>query len=87
MVRYHGRIMIVGNAAPATLQSGRWLTKEVRVEGTVHTGEAMIPAMKLIENGQVNLRPMVTEVMPLEEAQTAFDSLHDGTNVAVVLRP
>ena len=79
--------MIVGNAAPATLQSGRWLTKEVRVEGTVHTGEAMIPAMKLIENGQVNLKPMVTEVMPLEEAQRAFDSLHNGTNVAVVLKP
>jgi len=87
MVRYHGRIMIVGNPAPATLQPGRWLTKEVRIEGTVHTGEAMIPSMKLIENGQVNLKPMVTEVVPLEEAQRAFDSLHQGTNVAVVLKP
>ena len=87
MVRYHGRIMIVGNAASATLQPGRWLTKEVRVEGTVHVGEAMIPAMKLIENGQVNLKPIVTEVIPLEEAQRAFDSLHNGTNVAVVLKP
>jgi len=87
MVRYHGRIMITGQAAPATLNPGRWLTKEVRVEGTVHTGEAMIPSMKLIENGQVNLKPMVTEVIPLEEAQRAFDSLHDGTNVAVALRP
>ncbi len=87
MVRYHGRIMIVGNAAPATLHPGRWLTKEVRVEGTVHMGESMIPAMALIENGQVNLKPMVTEVIPLEEAQRAFDSLHNGTNVAVVLKP
>lgn len=87
MVRYHGRIMIVGNAAPATLNPGRWLTKEVRVEGTVHMGEAMIPAMKLIENGQVNLKPMVTEAIPLEDAQRAFDSLHNGTNVAVVLEP
>lgn len=87
MVRYHGRIMIVGNAAPATLNPGRWLTKEVRVEGTVHMGEAMIPSMKLIENGQVNLKPMVTEVIPLEEAQRAFDSLHNGTNIAVVLKP
>ena len=87
MVRYHGRIMITGNAAPATLQSGKWLTKEVRIEGTVHMGESMIPAMKLIENGQVNLKPMVTEVIPLVEAQRAFDSLHEGTNVAVVLKP
>ena len=87
MVRHGGRIMIVGNAAPATLNSGRWLAKEVRVEGTVHTGEAMIPAMALIENGRVNLKPMVTEVIPLEEAQRAFDSLRNGTNIAVVLKP
>lgn len=87
MVRYHGRIMIVGNPAPATLNPGRWLTKEVRIEGTVHMGEAMIPSMKLIENGQVNLKPMVTEVIPLEDAQRAFDSLHNGTNIAVVLKP
>lgn len=87
MVRYHGRIMIVGQAAPATLLPGRWLTKEVRIEGTVHTGEAMIPAMKLIENGRVNLRPMVTEIIPLVEAQRAFDSMHNGTNIAVLLKP
>jgi len=87
MVRYHGRIMIVGQAAPATLLPGRWLTKEVRIEGTVHMGEAMIPAMKLIENGQVNLKPMVTEIIPLVEAQRAFDSMHNGTNIAVLLKP
>jgi len=87
MVRYHGRIMIVGSAAQTTLLPGRWLAKEVRVEGTVHTGEAMIPSMKLIENGQVNLKPMVTEVIPLEEAQRAFDSLRRGENIAVVLKP
>ena len=87
MVRYGGRIMIVGAAAPATLNPSRMLNKEVRVEGTVHMGEAMIPAMALIENGRVNLKPMVTEVIPLEEAQRAFDSLHNGTNIAVVLKP
>jgi L-iditol 2-dehydrogenase len=87
MVRYHGRIMIVGQAAPATLLPGRWLIKEVRIEGTVHMGEAMIPAMKLIENGQVNLKPMITEIIPLVEAQRAFDSMHNGTNIAVLLKP
>lgn len=87
MVRYHGRIMIVGSAGEATLNPGRWLAKEVRVEGTVHTGEAMIPSMKLIENGQVNLKPMITEVFALEDAQRAFDSLYQGENIAVLLKP
>jgi len=87
MVRYHGRIMIVGQAAPAMLHPGRWLTKEVRIEGTLHYGEAMIPSMKLIENGRVNLKSMVTEIIPLVEAQRAFDSMYKGTNIAVVLKP
>jgi len=87
MVRHHGRIMIVGNPAEATLNPSQWMVKEVRIEGTVHTGEAMIPSMKLIENGQVNLEPMVTEVIPIEEAQRAFESLHNGTNLAVVVKP
>jgi len=87
MVRYGGRIMIVGNAAPAMISPGRMLTKEVRIEGTVHMGESMIPAMALIENGRVNLKPMVTEVIPLVEAQRAFDSMHEGKNIAVVLEP
>ena len=87
MVRYHGRITIVGSTAPATLEPGRWLTKGVKIEGAIHSGQNMIPAVKLIENGQVNLKPIVTEVIPLEEAQRAFDSLQNGTNVAVVLKP
>jgi len=87
MVRYHGRIMIVGLAGPVTLSPSKWITKAVRVEGTVHTGEAMIPSMKLIENGRVNLKPMVTEIVPLLEAQRAFDSLHNGENIAVLLAP
>ena len=87
MVRYHGRIMIVGVAGATTLSPARWLTKEVRIEGTVHMGEAMIPAAALIENGQVNLKPMVTEVIPLEDAQRAFDSMRDRENIAVVLKP
>lgn len=87
MVRYGGRVIIVGNAAPASLNPSTWLTKEVRVEGTVHMGEAMVPAMKLLEYKQVNVSPVITEIIPLEEAQRAFDSLRNGTNIAVLLKP
>ena len=87
MVRYGGRVILVGNAAPASLNPSKWLTKEVRVEGTVHMGEAMVPALKLLEYKQVNVRPSITEIIPLEEAQRGFDSLRNGTNVAVLLKP
>jgi len=50
-------------------------------------GEAMVPAMKLLEYKQVNVSPVITEIIPLEETQRAFDSLHNGTNIAVLLKP
>ncbi len=87
MVRYHGRIIIVGHPAPALLDPTVWMTKEVRIEGTVHMGEAMVPAMKLLEYGQVNVRPTITEIVPLTEAQRGFDSLHTAKNIAVLLKP
>jgi len=87
MVRYGGRVIIVGNAAPASLNPTSWLAKEVRVEGTVHMGEAMVPALKLLEYGKVNIRPAITEIIPLKEAHRAFYSLHNAENIAVLLKP
>jgi L-iditol 2-dehydrogenase len=87
MVRYHGRVVIVGSTAPALLNTGKWETKEVRVEGTVHMGEAMVPALKLLEYQRVNLKPTITEIIPLQETQRAFESLRDGKNIAVLLKP
>ena len=87
MVRREGRVILVGNAASEPLPAGKWLTKEVRVEGVVHMGEKMVPAMKLIEYNQVDVKPMITEIIPLDEAQRAFDSLHHAENIAVLLKP
>lgn len=86
-VRREGRVILVGNAAPETLPFGKWLTKEVRVEGVVHMGEKMFPSLKLMEFRRVNIRPVITEIVPLVEAQRGFDSLHTGKNIAVLLKP
>ena len=40
---------------------------------------------QLITRG--NVKPMITEVIPLDEAQRAFDSLHQAENIAVLLKP
>ncbi len=87
MVRREGRVIIVGHAASETLPAGKWTNKEVRVEGVVHIGEKMIPALKLIEHGRVDVKPMITKIIPLDEVQRAFDSLHTAENIAVLLKP
>jgi len=87
MVRREGRVILVGNAASEVLPFGKWLTKEVRVEGVVHMGEKMLPSLKLMEFQRVNVKPVITEIVPLVEAQRGFDSLHTGKNIAVLLKP
>jgi threonine dehydrogenase-like Zn-dependent dehydrogenase len=87
MVRRRGRIRLVGAPAPATLPTGKWLTKEVSVAGALHMGQEMVPALKLLEYKRANVEPAITEIVPLEEAQRAFDSLHDQENIAVLLKP
>ena len=87
MVRLDGTVIIVGAPAPAALPTGKWLTKKVTVRGVVHMGEKMFPSLRLMEHGRVDIRPMITEVIPLAEAQRAFESLREGTNIAVLLKP
>jgi len=87
MVRRRGRVILVGAPAQATLPMYKWLTKEVRVEGALHMGQQMVPALKLLQYKRVNIAPCITEIIPLTEAQRAFDSLHDQTNIAVLLKP
>jgi len=74
-------------AAVASLDTGTWQVKEVRIEGALHVGQEMVPALKLLEHKRVNIKPAITEVIPLADAQRAFDSLHDQTNIAVLLKP
>jgi threonine dehydrogenase-like Zn-dependent dehydrogenase len=87
MVRRRGRIIIVGAPAPTRLHTGAWMAKEVRIQGALHMGQEMVTALKLLQYKQANVKPSITEIIPLEEVQRAFDSLHSQTNIAVLLKP
>lgn len=86
-MRRRGKVILVGAPTEAALPTGTWQVKEVRVEGALHGGQEMVPALKLLEHNRVNIGPAITEIIPLAEAQRAFDSLHDQTNIAVLLKP
>ena len=87
MVRFMGRVILVGNPANESLSAGKWLVKRVRVEGALHMGQKMVPSLKLIESKRVDVNPMISEIIPLDETQRAFDSLYEGKNVAVLVKP
>ena len=54
--------------------------------GTEGFSPLIIP-MNLIERKQVNVKPLISEIIPLEEAQRVFDSMYSGKNIGVLVKP
>jgi Zn-dependent alcohol dehydrogenase len=46
-----------------------------------------LQALKMMEYKRINCRPLVSAVMPLADVQQAFDSLYQGKNALVMLKP
>ncbi|MFC1952348.1 hypothetical protein ACFLV8_01745 [Chloroflexota bacterium] len=87
MVRLEGRVMLVGRPAPVALHPGDWIHNRIRIEGNANRGAMMGTTLKLLEYKRVNVKPLISEVIPLEDAQRAFDSLFSGENTCVLLEP
>ena len=86
-VRREGTIAIIGFPKPVELNPIYWLTKHLRIIGCDPMGRYNIRAMRLMEYKQVNCKPIISAIMPLEDVQQAFDSLYAGENLLVMLKP
>jgi threonine dehydrogenase-like Zn-dependent dehydrogenase len=91
MVKMYGIIPIAGFIPPTEVDPALWLLKELRLlsfrGGPPGQKNPLMTAMRLMANHQVNVRPLITATMPLDEVQKGFDSAYDGVNIAVLLRP
>ena len=86
-------IVVTGVILPTEVNPGLWLRKRLRTVG-VWIGPAPTPskrmfelAMYLIAHKRLDPRPLISEIMPLEDVQKAIDSLYSGENIAVLLKP
>ena len=87
VVRMEGRVIIVGAPSPQALDPFLWLYKRVRIEGCQNVGAKMYTTLKLLEYKRMNVKPLISEIMPLKDTQRAFDSLYSGENLVVLLKP
>ena len=86
MVRRGGIIVLVGFVPSTEVNPGMWVWKNLRFIGVYKFSPLSIP-MNLIAHKQVNVKPLISEIIPLEEAQRAFDSMYSGENIVVLLKP
>ncbi len=90
MVRRGGIIGLAGYGLPTEIDPMVWWKKQVKftaVAGGFGGPSGLIyTAMRLIASRHVDVRPLISEIIPLSEAQRAFDSMYSGANLAPLLK-
>jgi len=81
---------IAGGGRRLTLESDLFALKNLRVDGVfAYTTASFEQALRIIESGRLDVRPLVTHTLRLEEFAKAFDLLSNRPEpvVKVILRP
>ena len=90
MVRRAGIIGLAGYALPTEIDPMTWWKKQLRftaIAGGFGGPSGLIYAsMRLIANKQVDVKPLISEIIPIEDVQRAFDSMYSGENLAPLLK-
>ncbi len=84
-----GRIVLFGmndNARPAVPQV-EITRKGLTVTGSYITNFTVPPAIALVESGRINLRPIVTDVLPLDRTEEGIARIRSGEATKIVIRP
>lgn len=89
-VRKGGHVTLVGNISPTIqlpLQSV--VTREISLQGTCGCNGEYPQCIDLMRTGAINVAPLITAQISLEEGPAWFKRLHDGdpSQMKVVVRP
>lgn len=91
MVRRAGIIGLAGFVPRTEIDPMVWFRKQIRFAGIAggFAGPSglIYTSMRLIANKQVNVKPLISEIIPLKDVQRAFDSMYSGENIVALLKP
>ena len=85
--RPEGTIAIVGWPKPVELDPVYLVNKHLKIIGCEPFLRYNMQAMRLMEYKRIDCKPLISEIMPLQDVQRAFDSLYQGKNLIVLLKP
>jgi L-iditol 2-dehydrogenase len=89
LVRRRGRYGQVGLfGKPVTVDLDLVCYKELEMHGSfAHLPSAWRKALNLMASGQVQIRPLVSAILPITEWRTAFDAFERREGIKIVLTP
>jgi L-iditol 2-dehydrogenase len=89
-VRKGGSVVLVGNISPAIqLPLQQVVTGELTLLARAASSGEYPRSIELLRQGAIDVRPLITEMVPLEEGPQMFARLHAGEPglMKVVLQP
>jgi len=89
-VRKGGTVTLIGNVTPeVTLPLQKVVSRQLRLQGTAASSGEYPQAIRMINNGTIQVKPLITAVAPLEEGPSWFERLysHEPGLMKVVLAP
>ncbi|MEW6742213.1 MAG: zinc-binding dehydrogenase [Planctomycetota bacterium] len=88
-VHVGGRVVVVGYTNEVSqIVSGKIMFKELDVVGSLGCRPVdYVPLIRMVEQGRIDLKKLVTHRFPLAEIQKAFDAIHEGTSLRSIVVP
>jgi L-idonate 5-dehydrogenase len=77
VVRPQGIVVQIGQGAEATLPMSLIVTKELELRGTFRFGPEFATAASLLSERRIDVRPLLTESVPVSDAVRAFELASD----------
>jgi L-idonate 5-dehydrogenase len=84
VVRPKGVVVLIGNTGEAALPMMTVVSKELELRGTFRFGAEFATAARFIADGLIDVRPLLTDVLPLRDATRAFELAADKSRAIKV---
>ena len=89
-VRKGGTVVLVGNISPEVmLPLQKVVTRQIRLQGSCASAGEYPRAIELLASGAIQVKPLITAIVPLEEGPRWFERLHarEPNLMKVILTP
>lgn len=84
LVKPRGTLVVVGQGATAELPISAIVTKEIKLRGSFRFDKEFALAVDLIGSGRINVGPLLSDTLPLAEAERAFQLAGDKSKTMKV---
>ncbi|MCX7038255.1 MAG: alcohol dehydrogenase catalytic domain-containing protein [Spirochaetes bacterium] len=86
-VRKGGTVLLFGFNAKAkpSVEQHQITSREVSVLGTWLANDSFPKAVKILESGALNLRPLITHTLPLDKTREAIEILRRGEGIEILI--